>query len=242
VTRDEPEDGPLSAALRAQGLTPVACPVLVEGPPADPAALAAAAATLEQHDWVVAASARAVRAITRARGGPWPAGLRTAAVGAATAAALAEAGVTHPTLVAPEAGADALVTLLADVDWLERRVLVLTTPGGRTILAEHLRAAWAIVKEVEAYQMLPRPLDDIAHDWHAAAPEAAVIASPRVAELLAAAIGADTLRALRVVVAIGPTTRLALERLGVPSDMPAQADFEECARLVADRSRREAVR
>jgi uroporphyrinogen-III synthase len=242
VTRDEPADGPLSTALRLHRLTPVPCPVLVEGPPADPDALADAANTLEQYDWVVAASARAVRAITRARGGPWPADIRTAAVGAATAAALAEAGVTRPTLVAPEPGAEALVTLLAEVDWLERRVLVPTTPGGRTILAEHLRAAWAMVDEVEAYAMHPRAPGDIARDWHAAAPDAAVIASPRVAELLAAAIDVDGLRALRLVISIGATTRLALERLGVTSETPAHADFAECARLLADAVRREAAR
>lgn len=242
VTRDEPDEGPLATALRAHGLTPVACPVLVEGPPAEPARLSEIARTLEQYDWVVAASARAVRAIARARGGPWPADIRTAAVGASTAAALAEAGVARPTLVAPEAGAEALVTLLAEVDWLERRVLVPTTPGGRTVLAEHLRAAWAIVDEVEAYAMRPRAPGDIARDWHAGTPDAAVIASPRAAELLAEAIGADALRALHAVVSIGATSRVALERLGVPSDTPAHADFTGCARLLADARRREVAR
>lgn len=242
VTREESDDGPLATALRADGLTPVACPVLVEAPPADPAPFEAAARTLEHYDWIVVASARAVGAIARSRGTPWPADIRTAAVGAATAAALAEAGITRPTLVAPEPGAEALVELLADVDWVGRRVLVPTTPGGKAILAEHLRAAWAIVDEVEAYAMHARAPGDIARDWHASAPEAAVIASPRVAELLTAAVGADALRALHVVVSIGATTRLALDRLGVSSETPAHADFGHCARLLADTFRREAAR
>ena len=235
VTRDEPVDGSLSTALRAHGLTPVACPVLVEGPPADPAALQDAALTLEQYDWVVVASARSVRAISRARGGPWPPQIRTAAVGGATAAALAEAGVTHPTLVAPSEGADALLTLLEDVDWVDRRVLVPTTTGGRRLLAEHLRAAWAIVDEVEAYAMRPRAPRDIDADWQAAAPDAAIVASPRVAELLCAAVGPDALRALRVVVAIGATTTAALDGLGIASVAPPHADFRDAARLVAER-------
>lgn len=235
VTRDEQEDGPLSAALRAHGLIPAACPVLVEAPPADPAALRDAALTLEQYDWVVVASARSVRAISRVRGGPWPPQIRTAAVGAATAAALAEAGVTRPTLVAPAEGAEALLTLLEEVDWVERRVLVPTTAGGRRLLAEHLRAAWAIVDEVEAYAMRPRAPRDIDADWQAAAPDAAVVASPRVAELLAAAVGLESLRALRVVVAIGATTAAALDRLGIDSVTPPHADFRDAARTVAER-------
>lgn len=238
VTRDEASDGPLSAALRAHGLVPAACPVLAEGPPADPAALRDAALTLEQYDWVVVASARSVRAISRARGGTWPPQIRTAAVGGATAAALAEAGVERPTLVAPAEGAEALLTLLGDVDWVERRVLVPTTAGGRRLLAEHLRAAWAIVDEVEAYAMHPRAPRDIAADWQAAAPGAAVVASPRVAELLAAAVGLEPLRALRVVAAIGATTAAALDRLGIASVTPAHADFREAARLIAARLER----
>jgi uroporphyrinogen-III synthase len=235
VTRDEPSDGPLSTALGVYGLTPVACPVLVEGPPADAAALHDAALTLEQYDWVVVASARSVRALSRARGGPWPPQIRTAAVGGATAAALAEAGVARPTLVAPAEGAEALLTLLEDVDWVDRRVLVPTTTGGRRLLAEHLRAAWAIVDEVEAYAMHPRAPRDIDTDWQAASPDAAVVASPRVAELLAAAVGPDSLRALRVLVAIGATTAAALDRLGIASVTPPRADFRDAARLVAER-------
>jgi uroporphyrinogen-III synthase len=99
-----------------------------------------------------------------------------------------------------------------------------------------------IADEVEAYVMHARAPGDIAGDWHASAPEAAVIASPRVAELLTAAVGADALRALRVVVSIGATTRVALERLGVSSETPTHADFAGCARLLADAVRREAAR
>lgn len=242
MTRAESDDGPLATALRAGGLAPFACPVLVEVPPADPAPLEAAARALEQYDWIVAASARGVRAIARARGMPWPADIRTAAVGAATAAALAEAGVARPTLVAREPGAEALVELLAGEDWVGRRVLVPTTPGGRTILAEHLRAARAIVDAVDVYQMRPRAPGDIARDWHAGAPQAAVIASPRAAESLAAAVGVHAVLVLHAVVSIGATTRVALERLGIHSEAPVRADFADAARLVADAWRREAAR
>jgi uroporphyrinogen-III synthase len=208
--------------------------VLVEQPPADPAPLDAAARDLEAYDWVVVASARAVRAITRARGAAWPPEIRTAAVGRATADALVEAGVTRPTLVAPTPGAEALVTLLSDVDWVDRRVLVPTTPGGGRLLADHLRAAWALVDEVEAYVMAPREPHAIAADWTAARPDAAVLASARTAEILADAVGADALRALHAVVAIGQTTAAALERLGVPWIVAPDARFAMAAAAMAD--------
>jgi uroporphyrinogen-III synthase len=242
VTRDEPPGGPLGAALAAHGLAAVYCRVLVEQPPADAAPLEAAARGLDAYDWVVVASARAVRAITRARGGPWPPGIRTAAVGRATADALAGAGVTHPTLIAPTAGAEALVTLLSDVDWVDRRVLVPTTPGGGRLLADHLRAAWALVDEVEAYAMAPRDPRAIAADWTAAAPDAAILASPRTAEILAAAVGADALGALRAVVAIGETTAAALDRLGVPWIVAPEAAFAKAAAAMADALGAEAPR
>ena len=184
VTRDEGTDGPLTRALEAERFAPVACPVLVEAPPADAAALAGAAARLDDYDWIVCASARAVRALAAARAHPWPPQVRTAAVGARTAAALRRHGASPP-LVGDDAGADALWTQLRTADaWPGRRVLVATTPGGRRTLIEALTTAGAEVDAVETYRMEARPAAAIAADWAAAAPEAAVVASPRVAEAL----------------------------------------------------------
>lgn len=232
VTRDEPADGPLSHALRATGLEPRPCPVLVAGPPAELAPLAEAARLLDRYDAVIAASTRAVRAVRAARGAAWPPGLATAAVGRATARAIAEAGVRHPVVVADRDGADALWDALATRPWRGRTVLVLTTPGGRTLLADRLREAGARVHDVEAYRMTPRSSGDIAADWHAARADAVLIASPRVADALAAAIGVDALENVRVV-AIGATTSAALAALGVTHTTPSSASFEAMAAHLA---------
>jgi uroporphyrinogen-III synthase len=233
VTRDEPDDGPLHAALRAAGLDPHPCPVLVEHP-APVEALSAAAAALDDVEWLVCASARAVRALRAVRPGPWTARLRTAAVGLATARALTDAGTVAP-IVGDGAGAEALWARLAgEGPWTDRRVLVLTTPGGRTTLAERLRHAGARVHDCEAYRMAPRAAAAIACDWAAAAPAAAVIASPRAAEILAAAVGAEALRR-PAIVAIGATTAAALARLDVPCRVAPAADFAAAARAVAGR-------
>lgn len=242
VTRDEGPDGPLTRALVRADLTPVRCPVLVEAPPADPAALAAAAAQLADYAWVVFASARGVRALVHARPATdsprergWPTGIRTAAVGAATAQALTEAGVVYPPVVGDGDGAEALWRALAPLaDWTATRVLVVTTSGGRAELIDALRAAGARVDAVEAYRMAPRPAAAIAADWATSAPDAAVVASPRVADRLAEAVGAATLARLSAVVAIGRTTARALDALGVRSVTPPRADFTLVARTLAD--------
>lgn len=235
VTRDEDRDGPLASALAAHGLSPVPCPVLVEAPAGDLAALAAAARDLERYDWVVLASARAVRAVAAARGRPWPVGIRTAAVGESTARAIGHAGVELPPLVGASDGAEALWQALAPAAWSDVRVLVPTTPGGRTDLADRLRDAGADVTVVEAYRMEPRPPAAIAADWAREAPDAVVIASPRTGHGLVRAIGADALRAMPVV-AIGASTAAALAGLGVPSEQPDRAGFDGVARLLAARA------
>lgn len=232
MTRDEPADGPLARALRAHGCEPCACPVLDAGPPVDAAPLVEAARLLERYDVVVAASARAVQAVTAARGRPWPRGTVTAAVGPATARALQEAGVAHPPIVAPGDGAEPLWDVLAARPWRGRTVLVLTTPGGRTLLADRLREAGARVHAVEAYRMTPRPAEAIAAAWTAARADAVVVASPRVADTLIAAIGREALGRVRVV-AIGATTAAALGAHGVTCIVADAASLEAAAAAVA---------
>jgi len=235
VTRDEPAGGPLARALEAVGFVAVPCPVLVAQPPPDPGALARAATGLDAFDWVVVASARAVAALAAARGGRWPAGVRTAAVGSRTAAALRDLGAWPPPIVGEGDGAEPLWTRLRGADtWPGRRVLVATTPGGREFLADALRDAGAAVEELDTYRMAPRPMAAIAADWTAAGPDAAVIASPRVAATLIMAVGTATLTRLRALVAIGPTTAEALTRAEVACTIADRADFSEVARTLAD--------
>ena len=232
VTRDEPDDGALHVALRDLGFDPVRCVVLEQHPPDDTAALAAAAQSLEEFDWVICASVRAVKAIIGVRPRPWPAGVRTAAVGAKTADALVHAGVVPAPIVGAGDGVDALWAILSKQRWAGVRVLLPADPGGRPLLGRSLREAGALVQEIAAYRMLPRSDDHIRADWAAASPDAVVIASPKVAASLAAAIGVDALRALRVIVAIGPTTSAALTAAGIAHHVSPRADLVEAARVI----------
>lgn len=236
VTRDEPDDGALHVALRHLGLSPVRCVVLEQHPPADIAALKAAADSLERFDWVICSSVRAVTAIVGARSRPWPAGVQTAAVGARTADALANAGAVPAPLVGAGDGADALWARLSELRWEGSRVLLPVDPGGRPVLGRSLRDAGAVVHEIEAYRMVPRSDDRIRADWAEASPEAAVIASPKVATRLAAAVGVNALRRLTAIVAIGPATSAALTAAGVPHDVSPRADLIEAARMITFKS------
>src|SRR2546428_527295 len=86
-----------------------------------------------------APGARAVSALMAARANrPIPAGVRTAAVGPSTAAALEAHGATAP-LTAPAAGAIALIEALRSADsWPGRRALLPRAENGGPELAEAL--------------------------------------------------------------------------------------------------------
>lgn len=98
VTRAEAQATPLLDALRAEGAVPITAPAIRVLPPEDPAPLTAAVRALDTFDWLVCTSTNAVRAVARTRAetgatGDWPATLRVAAVGNATAQAFGDDGL-----------------------------------------------------------------------------------------------------------------------------------------------------
>lgn len=234
MTRDEGPDGELARALRARGLDPVSCPAVTTAPSPEQARLEDSARHVERYDWLVVASARAVVALIDARNGaPLPAALRTAAVGQRTAAVLVENGA-HAPLTAARAGATALLDVLAAAGpWTGRRCLLPRALDGGRALADALRRLGADVDEVAAYRTVERPAAEIATAWRLARPEAAVVASPSVANALVHAVGVPELQRLVVLVAIGETTLAALAALGLTAVMSPRADFESVAETLS---------
>lgn len=225
VTRDDEGEAAVRRALESAGFDAVSCPVIVEGPAPDPQRLRAVSRDLEHYDWVVCASVRSVRALAAARGARWPRKLRTAAVGKATAAAMREAGATEP-VVGEAFNATALWETLRPLDaWEGRRVLLPGVAAGRRELVDGLRSHGAIVTEVEAYTMTARPYDAIRTDWLHADPDAVILGSPTTVRRLIEAVGADALRELKAIIAIGPTTQRALTEAALSSRMPREATF-----------------
>jgi uroporphyrinogen III methyltransferase/synthase len=224
VTHDD-IDGSVPAALEAAGFIAVSCPVKIEGPAADQPRLETVARSLDSYDWVICSSVRGVRALSKARGTPWPMQTRAAAVGAVTAQAMVAAGARQP-IYADSFNASALWEKLQRLaSWHCRKVLVVTVAGGRRQLIDGMTAAGASVTEIEAYTMIVRGADDIRRDWQEARPDAVILGSASTARHLIDAIGVDTIAQLRAVVPIGPTTAAALAELRIQADPPRQATF-----------------
>lgn len=234
VTREEGPGGPLTSALWASGLEPVACPVTSHQPPLERSALRRVARRLDRYDWLVVASARGVASLSAARlTCPLPSGLRTAAVGGATAKALAQAGVPVPSVIG-SGGATELLEQLRSADaWPGRRVLIPRAAGGSRDIEDGLRDLGAVVDVVIAYRTVAHPPPVVSRAWELARPDAVVIASSSAADALVAAVGPGSLARLRAVVALGPATGAALARLGIPASVPQSPDFAAAARLCA---------
>jgi uroporphyrinogen-III synthase len=98
VTRAAHQAGKLSDALRELGATPVEVPVLEIHTPEDPAPLEKAIRRLDTYDWLILTSANAVKAVVESSAAigttvAQAALLQVAAIGASTAAAARDAGL-----------------------------------------------------------------------------------------------------------------------------------------------------
>ena len=225
VTRDDKGEGSVSSALERAGFIVIAIPMLIEGPAPNQERLEHAARDLESFDLIICASARAVRAISEARGSRWPAGPLAAAVGPVTAAAMRDAGASEP-VVADTFTARALLDRLRSLgSWRGRRVLISTVSDGRRELIDGLRADGALVTELEAYSMTPRDHDEIRRDWNNGKPDAVILGSANAALHLVDAVGLGALHDLKAIVPIGPTTAAALKDTGLRYQLPEQATF-----------------
>ncbi len=229
VTRQASQAGDWCRALEAAGAVPVLVPMLRTAPVRDERALTQALGALASYDWLVAASANALRelgAAARERGAELAKlRARVACVGDASAAAARELGL------APEAsaGGDAqrlLAWLLAQPDWRGKRVLLPRAASAGDALPAGLRAAGAQVDELALYRTEPAPFESKAliADLTAGRIHALAFASPSAARHFAAGVEAAGLAAARAaaVVAIGPVTAEALRGVGLAPDVVAE--------------------
>ncbi len=202
VTR--PEAGELVELLLANGLDVVHVPLIAIAEPVDGgAALRRALARLASFDWVVVTSANGAARVAAAVAAH-PA-VRLAAVGPATAAALADGAGRQVDLVASVPRAEGL---LAQFPPRPARVLLAQADRARTVLADGLTAAGHQVEAVVAYRTVARrPGDD---ELAALAGVGTVVFASGSAVDAWAAVLTERPRA----VAIGPVTAAAARRHG----------------------------
>lgn len=226
VTRTRDQASQLSAALRAHGAEPVACPLIATAPPLDWNPLDAAIRNLGAYDWVVFTSANGVDGFFRRL---WLAGLdaralsevRISAIGPATAEALAARGI-RADLVPDEYVAEAVAEAMGDVRG--QRVLLPRADIARPALAERLARAGARVDEVVAYRTV-QP-DGLATRLREAAQNVDVITftSSSTVRHFVAALGEEA-RAVAdraVVACIGPITAKTAQDFGVVPQIVAR--------------------
>jgi len=238
VTQGEGAEGSLAASLAARGAEVVPVPTIRIEPPADAAPLDRALEAIASYDWIVFTSRHAVEAVISrpawesARAVHHP-GLRVAALGKATAKALAHAGVVAD-LVPEEAGGQALAATMAEDQPLSGvRVLWPRSDIARREMPEALRAGGAEVVEPIAYRTVRpagRAVETVLEALASGTLDAVTFMSPSSARNLALMLDwADLARlAGRTVVAsIGPTTSAALRELKAPPDVESSARTAE---------------
>ncbi|MCC7546978.1 MAG: uroporphyrinogen-III synthase [Burkholderiales bacterium] len=154
LTRPEAESRQLAQALQGLDAECIVFPTLEIRPIEPDARVLACVDSLERYALAIFVSVNAVRcglSLVRSRRA-WPAGTQVAAIGAATAQALSDAGFER--VLAPGSGNDSEALLAHPALGLIRdaRVLLVRGVGGREHLARTLRERGAQVDYLEAYR------------------------------------------------------------------------------------------
>lgn len=213
VTRPAGQAGGLCELITEAGGEAIQAPLLSIAPIEAPAALALLNPSIA-WDWLIFVSANAVRFAAALGGwtGRAAGNSRIAAVGEATAAALAAAGLQADLVPAPPFNSESLLADPRLADVRGQRLLIVRGEGGREHLAEVLRERGAEVAYAEVYRRIPVPAaayEPILAAWPEGRLDAVVITSGaalhRLTELLRES-GLDSLPRPPLVV---PGARLA---------------------------------
>jgi len=160
VTRPAAQADTLCRMIESEGGVAVRLPLLAIEPVMQPAT--ARQRLAGGHDGWIFTSANAVRHALPLLPPAWP--RQVAAIGPATATALAAAGREIAATPVAAASSEALLEL-PELQQVEgRRLLIVTGEGGRHLLEETLAARGAAIERAEVYRRvsLPYPPDDVA--------------------------------------------------------------------------------
>ena len=243
VTRAAAQAGALRDVLEADGARVVLAPAIVIEPPASWAPLDAALGRAREYRWIIFTSVNGVdmvrgRLAEAGQGAAALRGARIAAIGPATAAALAAWGLAAD-LVPEEYVAEALARRLAAAIVPGDRVLLPRAAETRDLLVRELGALGARVDEVAAYRT--RAAEGTGAEVRAllARGEVDVVTftssstARHFAALFAPGELARLMRSVRVA-CIGPVTRATAETLGLDTAiMPDEYTIPALAAAIA---------
>jgi len=244
VTRAAAQAQRFTQLLQTAGARVLEAPAIVITPPASWEPLDAALDTLDTFTWVIFTSVNGVAMVDRrlaARGLAWSAlaGRRVAAIGPATADALAEHGV-RADVVPAEYRAEGLLERLRNAVTPADRVLLPRAARTRDVLVSGLRRLSADVTEVPAYatRRAEAGTAPLREALAAGAIDAVTFTSSSTARNFAELFTEDERRSWlgRVVVAsIGPITAATAAEFGLTTDvMPGEYTIPALARALAD--------
>ena len=244
ITRARSQAQRFAQLLEAAGARVLQAPTIVIEPPASWELLDTALGALESFTWVVFTSVNGVAMVDRrlsARGLAWTAisHKRVAAIGPATAEALAEHGV-RVELVPTEYRAEGLVEALRRVLGPGDRVLLPRAKETRDVLVVELRRLGVAVTEVPAYQT--RRIEDgvvrLREVLASGSVDAVTFTSSSTARNFAEQFSDDERSAWRgriAVASIGPITAATAAEYGLSTDvMPSEYTIPALARALAD--------
>lgn len=232
VTRPRRQSADMVRSLQELGARVIQLPAIEIKPRPDLSQLDRALNNLEAYDWLIFTSVNGV-AITwdrwlAAGRRAWPKNLHLAAIGPATAQALAERD-RSPEYLPAQYVAEALAEGLPQVDGC--RILLPRAAGARAVLPERLRARGAQVDEIEIYDSLTATGSREALDALQAGVDVFTFTSPStvagaVEVLEQAGYELTSLAAGAMVACIGPITASAAEDAGLtPAIVAEQHDI-----------------
>lgn len=216
ITRAPGQSADLSRALVERGANVTSAPLIHIGPPPSERALQTAVDRADSYDWLVFTSAAGVQALASRRGQPLRLGVRIAAVGPATAAAVAERLSVIADLVPDRHGAGALGDALSRRARGGARVLIVAARDASPVLETTLRAAGLSVDKVDAYTTVEHAPSDL--QARVAGCDVIALASPSAVRALARGLGGDRAGVVlrgKLVACIGPATLLEAREQGL---------------------------
>ena len=226
VTRSRTQASELASVLAGRGAVPLELPVIsIEM--GDNVELDQTIGGSEEFDWVVFTSANGVDALFNrlealGKDARWFGGKKIAAIGPATAAALAGHGIKADFMPA-EYTAEAILSELDEAEIRGKRFLLPRADIAPPLLADGLRKKSAVVVEIAAYRTLgdSGTTSEQAQELVSNADIITFCSSSTVEHLMklvpASGIGGDV-----IVACIGPVTAETAKKLGLRVDVVAQ--------------------